>query len=618
MKSLLPSRHKPPPEKKQLALLQSAANTNSTSPIQDFFSKLPIELLLLIFQHLTTSADILSALNVCRAWRGIFLAPEIWPALADRHAPGLTAYIRASCPTIETESSTHGSTFHSALLQQHLHLSGHFTHATHYVARLDDLHDLDTVFRLSKTVPVASGGVHSLASVAGLDPSAEDDHVLRLKLYSHGRVAWWPEGWHLPYFSIIDDLRTRVRRMYLFPGQVGQGNHDEGQRGWKTALGERLFVMGQEAAGVCVWHLDKDEMKQVELPGAFDRCVVERESLLFVGRRWATVWIWTWGTGLVKGINVAALGCYAPGPVTMGGQIVLGYPPNPRPAPKVGLRFRDTDVKLDFILHPTNPDVFFAITYDELDLVVHEITSGKLTARIVCPHDDLAYRIIQRSRTVNTVHYLRHERCDAYGGYCLMTAWIGIEPVCECEYAGSMGSVCFNVHTKRFTGLVHHCLYQRTPDTHLWNCLLAVGVTGEEEQGNLKPVVALLMPCDGDPRFDPALKIEEGLPFPVRSSTTRAERPLIFAPFEPNGIRPRAESLYRMAYALEAGGGAKETGLDVLKAEWLNGDDKTLVYVHGKEYTVWTFGKRPRKEAKKEERAWRSRLRNAMVKKRPS
>lgn len=406
--------------------------------------------------------------------------------------------------------------------------------------------------------------------------------------------------------------------MFLVPGQVDRG--ESGRRAWKTALGEKLFLMGQEDAGVWVWHLERDEMRRVELPGAFDRCVVEGGSILFVGRAWGQVWLWTWdsaGEG-VRRVDVAGMGCYARGLVVMGGQVVLGYPPNPRPAPKVGLRFRDTDVKLDFILHPTGGDVFFVITWDEVDLVAFEVARGEVVGRIVCSREDVAYRIIQRSRTDNTVHYLRHEQCDAHGGYCLMTAWIGMEPICDapCGYRGSLGSVCFNVYTKTFSAFVHHGAYQRTPDTHLWDSLLAVGIAGEKPRsdgsslGKMKPVVALLRACDGEGH--PAATLQPGVLFPVRSTEQEsilgapATTTLTFVPYEHNETRPRAESLQLVAYALEAGGGTKEAGLEILKTEWLNGDERTLIYVSGKEYTVWEFGRVAANEmGKKESRPWR-------------
>jgi hypothetical protein len=219
MKSLLPSRRKPPPEKRQPV---PKPVPNGAPPPQDLFNHLPTELILLIFQNFTNPADVLSALNVCRAWRSILLSPEIWTPLADHFAPGLAAHIRASSPSIESQ----GEAFHSALLHQHLHLTGRFTNSTHHVVRLSLNSSENSFFTLSKQLPISAGGVHSLATVPGLDPAAEDDHVSRIKLYSHGRVAWWPEGWHLPFFTIIDDLRARTRRRYLFPGQVERS--DEG------------------------------------------------------------------------------------------------------------------------------------------------------------------------------------------------------------------------------------------------------------------------------------------------------------------------------------------------------------------------------------------------------
>ncbi|KXX82722.1 hypothetical protein MMYC01_200862 [Madurella mycetomatis] len=641
MKSLLPIRRKSPHGKQR-----APPSQDYVIQPQDCLSHLPVELLLVIFEHFTLPAHVLSALNVCRSWRAILLSPEIWTSFAERFAPGLVDHIRASSPSAEAQ----GEAFHDFALRQHHRCSGYFRLATHHMLRLNL--DDDSFFTLSKQPPVASGGVHSLDSVRGLDPSAEDEHASRLKLYSHGRVAWWPEGWHIPSFAIVDDLRTRTRRMYLFPLNRtrrmslpgGQWDVDR-QRGWKTAMGEFLFVMGQEDAGVCVWHLERDEMRQLKLPGAFDRCVVQGGRLLFVGRRAAEVWTWTWDANSIQIIDTSEQGCYLPGPVTMGGQILLGYPPNPRPSPKVGLRFRDTDVKLDFILHPTNPDVLLVVTYDEVDLVVYELTSGQLTASISLPRSHLAYRVLQRSRSDDTVHYLRHERCDAHGGYCLVTAWLGPEQFCDgaCACPGSLGSVCFNVYTKRFTAFVHHALYQRTPETHLWDGQLAVMVNGRRDaeddagtsaalESNMRPLVALLKPCDGLPNSEAPLI--SGSPLPLRSmrrpsnrtgTRAMAEGCVRFVPSNNEGeLRHRPQRLDRVAYVLAAGGGGRRgpvdphesvVDMDPLKAEWLNGDDKTLIYVAGKEYTIWRFGEDcdPNNDEKTVARAWRERWRSVVA-----
>ncbi|KAK0670275.1 hypothetical protein QBC41DRAFT_364113 [Cercophora samala] len=591
MKSLFPSRRKPPP---------------AQTPGQDFFAHLPTELVILVLKQLPTSSDIISALHVCRNWRDILLSREIWPAVADHLTPGLTLLVRMSY-----DYSAEPRGFNSALNLHHLHQTGLFAHARHHVVRLND-----KSFTVSKQVPVRDGGVHSLGDVPGLDPAAEEQHVTHVRLYSHGRVAWWPEAWHLPYFAVVDDLRSKVRRMFLFPWPEGgeQVRGEDRRRGWKTALGEKLFMLGQEDAGVCVWHLERDEVRRVEVPGGFDRCVVADDKLLFLGRGRAEIWIWQWHVSHrgVRTIMVDDPDCFVPGPVRMGGQIVMGYP---RPAPKLGLRFTDTDVKIDFILHPLDWRVFWLVTWDEVELVVSEFHGGCMTGRRVCPPEHVAHRAMVRSRTDHAVHYLRTDRCDAHGGYVLMTAWIGEEPICDAGHVGSIVSVCFNIFTSEFSTFVHHASYQRTPAAHLWDGLLAVRVAGESENG-LKPVVALLKPCHA--HEDNERTIYPGDQMPVRlikqpaATVSPAETTMTFV-CEDDEIRPRAHSLHGMAYALEAGGDARQAGTDVMKAEWLSGDDKTLVYVCGRDYTVWMFGEDGACKEKKDGRLWKERFKNAIA-----
>ena len=336
------------------------------------------------------------------------------------------------------------------------------------------------------------------------------------------------------------------------------------------------------------------------------------------------MWSWRTGESGIDVIDAAAQGCYAPGPVTMGGQAVLG---DPRPAPKVGLRFRDTDVKLDFIIHPTDPDVVFALTWNEADLVVHELTAGRVTERIVLlPSDTLAYRVLRRAWNTETVHYLRYERCDAYGGYCLFTAWLGLDPICNgsCAYAGSIGSVVFNIYTKRFTAFVHHAVYHRTPDTHLWHGLLTVGIHGYRGDSgggggaaSLESAVVLLKPCDGHAHSNAAIRPGEPLPVP-RAITAQGDLRLAMPPAD-DGMHSRPQQLARVAWALATGSSGKyglsELGwLDVMTAEWLNGDEKTLIYVTGKEYTVWMFGRDvdTKAEEKRGKRLWGERWRRIL------
>ncbi|KAK4205117.1 hypothetical protein QBC40DRAFT_271730 [Triangularia verruculosa] len=601
MKSFFASRRKLPSERHDHLRAASLAS-------QDLLTHLPTELIIIILEQLDTSTDIVSALNACRTWRDILLSPEIWPKIADRLTPGLASHIRATASSADTQ----GKAFQTALTLHHLHQTGTFTHVNHQVIRINLENNRDNFFTISKQLPVASGGVHSVFDVPGLDPTEEDEHVSHIRLYSHGRVAWWPEAWSLPFFAVVDDFRSRTRRMYLFPGQ-DERNEDR-RRGWKASLGESLFVLGQEDAGVCVWHLERDELKMVALPGAFDRCVVHGERLLFVGRNHAEVWLWDWEAAAVKTVDVAGYGCYQPGPVRMGGQAVLGYP---RPAPKWGLRFSASDVKLDFILHPTEKDVFFVVTWDEQDLVVSEFVSEEMTGRIVCSQDCLAYRCMLRSRTDNAVHYLRTDRCDGHGGYVLTTAWVGTEPICDapCEQRGSIVSVCFNVYSKTFSTFVHHASDQRTPAAHLWDGLLSIRIAVEDQHG-LKPAVALMKPCPVHDVHAPTL--QEGDLMQVRLikqpaiGATPAEASMAFVPSGSDELWPRAQTLCNVAYALEAGGDATPAGSDVMKAEWFDGDERTLVYVAGRDYTVWVFGEEVHKQDQKDGRVWRDRLKSVM------
>lgn len=615
MKSLLPRRESP------RGKLWVGSTDNPAMKSKDLLNHLPIELLLTIFQHLSTPADLLASIDVCQSWRNILLSPDIWIRIAERLTPGIASHIRASFPG---SAATQEQAFRSTLYQHCVRDSGNFSLVTYHGLYLDD-----PFFTWSKQVPVAAGGVHSFDSVIGLDPDAREGQDSRLKLYSHGRVAWWPEGWHLPFFAVVDDLRARTRRMFMFPGQCNYGT--ERRRGWKTSMGEFLFIMGQEDAGVCIWHLEKNEMRQIRLPDAFERCVVEGERVLFVGRV-AQVWLWTWDANAFQTIEVAAQRCYTQDPVTIGGQTVFTYPPDPRPAPKVGLRFREHDMKLDFILHPTNPNVFFVLTYNEVDLKVYEFTSGKLSQSIVLPHDHTAYHILERSRGVVTTHYLRHDRCDAYGGYCLVTVWTGVEPFCDdCGCSGSLGSVCFNVYTKEFTAFVHHALYQRTPDSHLWNGMLAVGTGGRQDppepEGDAEPLIVMLRPCDGRPPDgstirdgDPLPALKGRLPKPVNGARIGVGGNLRFDATGGHDLRPRPTQIDHAAFVVAARGGPKRglvepyeavISMDNLTVEWITGDDKMLIYVVGKEYSVWRFGDIGlEQEVRRWSRAWKERWRH--------
>ncbi|KAK1753864.1 hypothetical protein QBC47DRAFT_385102 [Echria macrotheca] len=595
---------------------------------------LPVELILLIVLHLDSPADAIAVLNVCHAWRSVLLSPDIWRPLSDRLLPGLSAHLAATCPSTEAQ----GRGFHVMLRQRQLRRLGHFNFAILHGLRMNLNGDRENgYFTVSKRLPPKDGGVFSLDSIPALNPEAEDEHVTLLKIYSHGRIAWWPEGWSLPWCAIVDDLRTRTRRMFLFPSpalntdpgptRYADGIHAKG--GWRTSMGELLFVMGQETVGVCVWHLERDEMREVKLPSSFERCLVAGERLLFVGRRAAELWMWTWDTNKVETIDAPGQGCYLPGVVTLGGQPqVLGFPLDSR---RTGLRFRDSNINLDFILHPTDPNVLFILTYNGVDVVVYELTSGKLTDRIQLPHCHLGYRILQHSPAGSSPQYLRHERCDAYGTYCLLTTWVesytwarsdagsfcggactGSSP----EFQSVIGSVCFNVYTKQFTAFVHHGISRTVRGSHLWDGMLAVITYGwtkhkDGSSSESKAFVALLNPCDGSSDTGVSLQQEHSSPvgmiaLPTATSPAPLAEKVLLTTTHKDGT-PLDYRLDRIAYVLDTGmpDNRRLAMLDVV--EWINGDDNTLIYVSGKKYTIWGFGDEwGRQEKKGWTERWRS------------
>jgi hypothetical protein len=417
--------------------------------------------------------------------------------------------------------------------------------------------------------------------------------------------------------------------MYLVPGLNRERRGQPRLQGWKTALGERLFVMGQEDVGVCVWHLEKNELRQIKLFSAFERCVVQGETLLFVGRRFADVWMWKWDTNSLSIVDAAGQGCYRRGPVTMAPQVSINSPPV-LPL-REGLRFLDNDTRLDFILHPTRQDVVFVVTYTDRDefrpeLVVYELTSGKLTSRIVPPENHMASRILRElghpGARQRISMLLRHERCDAHGGYNLVTAF-GFSDVCADFTAplGSFGSVCFNVYTKQFTAIVHHAssAYALSRQLHLWNGQLALihDTQLDPSPRKMGRIIVVLDPCDGHLDHDLILKVSDPLPVRTRQpdSTTGSAvaRSVIYRMRNPEWLE-RDWFLYRVAYALAEPldpGPVVEDSAD----EWLAGDDQSFIHVIRKGYTVWRFDEDDplRMEiGKRQRRGWRMRWMKAL------
>ncbi|KAI0404694.1 hypothetical protein F4802DRAFT_607314 [Xylaria palmicola] len=555
----------------------------ASSSAHDVFARLPFELHVLIIAHLDPG-DIDAALGASRVLRLVWLSDEIWPALADRWFPGLAQRIRLAGAGADDDGAAAGhELFRRALHRICRRTGGRFAAAMHYGFGLASAE----FFQLSKSVPVNEGGVHSYECVEDLEVD-DAQRFSRFMMYSNGRAAWWPEGYSMPHLAVVDDLRTRARKVYLFP------NHGESTRGYKTAMGKKLFIMGHDTR-VHVWHLELNRLESFDLPENFKRCVTEDETVLVVSQT-SDVYIWKFG-GKLQHIDIHRLSCYPREYVVSGGPPV--WTPRLWLSSQQGLHLRHSQLLIDFILSPTVSGVFFVITLalDESGkLMVYEICDGEVTATYV-----MGERIYSDPNTSER-GLLKWEKVNSYGGYCLvqviqepLTAGYAREDVCPCgRKSRQLVSLCFNIYTKTFTTLRHHLSELSPWISHVWNDRLFI-MDHQFQRRQSAPnrrLVMSLAPCTAD------TPQEEPLSAPLYT-TLRDSVPLIYrrhrVPFDMGDMGDRLNI---------------ELGLDVLQefspgAVWkqpfipspseinpgrLVGDDDFFLFVNSPSYTVLSFG----------------------------
>ncbi|KAK8090741.1 hypothetical protein PG994_000246 [Apiospora phragmitis] len=346
---------------------------------------------------------------------------------------------------------------------------------------------------LSRALPVAQGGVHEYAAVPDLCPLAppltssgqeateeSDDrghHYTRLAhfvAYANGRIAWWPEAYSLPYFAIIDDLRTRQRRGYLFPG------HGKDRTGYMTSLGDTMLLMARGRT-LHAWNFADgndggaaESLRSVVMPQRIARTLSEDDTVLIVSQG-GEVWLWRPRFHRHDGRHVLSdrydIRDIAYRACRVGLRVQQPPPPPPTAAPSSssssfmsGGGDNDDDFKqqslvttrtnnhnnnvitLDFVLHPARRDVFFLATLQD----------RKLTQ--------------PSSPTPWAAHRggLRWEKTSAHGDFSLLPVWLGGQQtngpfdatgaaagagapvICpQCRDAGFV-AVCFNVYAKTF------------------------------------------------------------------------------------------------------------------------------------------------------------------------
>ncbi|KAI1453914.1 hypothetical protein F4805DRAFT_441832 [Annulohypoxylon moriforme] len=545
----------------------SIANTENADP--DIVSRLPFELHIFILAHLEPK-DIDAGLSVCRQWRAIWLSDEIWPKLAQRWFPGLEDHIRKSA----TEGQDLSEMFRQALHKIQRRMSGRFASALHHEMSLEG----DQLFTLSKDVPLTEGGVHSYEDVDGLEFGTDATHYPRFMMYDNGRIAWWPEAYVLPYLAVVDDLRTRKRRAYLFP------NNDGEKQGHKTAMSDKLLLMGRGRT-LNAWHLELDRLHSTQVPEEFVRCITEGEKILVLTRN-AEVFLWRFGQ---EPQYIDITGCYTKGPVGTAHpyNFVLGQF---TPSHNIGSRLVRSGTLLDFIISPTEDNVFFVITYDpapQKELRVNEIHDGQLVATYRLDRSKWADVIVDPGDFSN----LRWEKVDSFGGYCLMNAASETpdttrEPSCP-PNSSILVSVCFNIYTKTFTIPHYHRI-----DSHNHGSVYQIrnNRIAASDTDSSRGTVLSLHPCARG-----ANPSEKYGPTPFYSTTNGGSKS--------NGPLRRQRMIsdtdeWDADFVLDFNGPLKTSSADITSiypplirgVRRLVGDDDFLLLVVRQSYIVWSFG----------------------------
>ncbi|KAI1409215.1 hypothetical protein F5Y13DRAFT_170465 [Hypoxylon sp. FL1857] len=554
----------------------------------DILSRLPFELHIFILALLGPN-DVDAGLTACRYWRSIWLSDEIWPKLARRWYPDLEAYIRK----VVVGDQDMGEMFRQALHKIQRRISGKFASALHHELKLES----EQFFTLSKGVPVLEGGVHCYNDVDGLgiDPSDPFTPMPRFMMYDNGRIAWWPEAYPLPYLAVVDDLRTRKRRIYLFP------DHEDEKRGYRTAMSNKLLLMGRGRI-LHAWHLELDQYASVEVPEDFVRCNPEGETVLIVTKT-ANVFVWKFGQELQY---LDTTGCYDKAPVGIAHpyDFISGQY---RSSQNVGSRLA-SGVLLDFIISPIEDNVFFVITYNPAprkELRIDEIRNGQVTETYRLDGSKLANLMPDPVDFTN----LRWEKINFYGGYCLMqavsrTPHTPHDSSCPAD-SSILVSVCFNIYTKAFTTPHYHHMgcFQNQSLSQIRNNRIAASDT-DGPPG----LVMTFRPCGGVPDLH-----ENPGPTPFYIAVT-SERDCLLR----RQRIPSDSDGWDGDFVLYADQLFSQTSIDytplntsqIPGVRRLVGDDDFLLLVVHQSYIVWSFGDNiPRNIADGGRSRWRKLIR---------
>ena len=580
MMSLCVPFRRPAPAKQQPPL---CAELNGL----DIISRLPYELRGMILAQLDL-VELSTALCVSHLWRDNWLGDESRFSLSNRYFPGLAEYIHSIHASSADDGQSLGEPemFRRALHRIQRRARGKFASYLHHAMVLQP----EAYFRLDRSLPVHEGGVHGLDDSDGIPASLM--RYPRFMMYSNGRIAWWPESYGYSYLAVIDDLRTRVRRAYMFP------RHGGVRQGYKTAMSSRLFVMGRGPL-VNVWHLELNCLRSFWLSDEFERCIMEGERVLFVSKS-ADIYLWSFGgTEEPRRVDLERLDFYLNGRVVMGGLEDFSYRFSSH---HIGLRFRDTGMLLDFIIHPVFDGVFFIITLGSnapRQLMVHEVHDNEPAGSYLLEHPLIS------TPNIGDVGYLRWEKTDSYGSYCLAHIWLddvavdeardmsGADtPLAGCSPACGMSgliSVCFNIYTKRFT-LLHHPIARNRPSVqHLWNGQVITNNSHEDPGTPTHGLIRSVNCCSGPHQYDDN---EQQSFVPLYTSTPGEDSSSLLQRRYKVDLENLPERT-NVGFTLNPDqrfGSQRNRASEHGGVKRIMGDDDFLLFVDGSNYSSWSFG----------------------------
>ncbi|KAK8028209.1 hypothetical protein PG991_005265 [Apiospora marii] len=519
----------------QLRRPAASSSTASQLPIENsgLVNSLPVELHLQILSYLDPD-DVVACLHTSHTLRYIWESPSIWPALADRWYDGLSTQLRLAVPVSQC-----GAAFRRFLTRNRRRSQGRFLSSLHHGMRLED--DEYFTASLSRALPTAQGGVHDYAAVPDLcpppapvsssssttaavrDEAAETSdgpgqqytRLAHFVAYANGRIAWWPEAYSLPYFAIVDDLRTRRRRGYLFPG------HGKDRTGYMTSLGDTMLLMARGTT-LHAWNFADEDggaaetLRSVVMPQRIARTLSENDTVLIVSQG-GEVWLWRprFSSDYQKKeepprkIDIASARGYVPGHVLSDRYDIrdiayracrvglrIQQPPPPPSSSDSSLMSGGGDndddfeqqalvtttaannnnnvITLDFVLHPARRDIFFLATLQDRKLTVYEFSTDGTLLHTFLPDFPSPHRTANQQSPPPTSlgrppRRPALEKTSAHGDFSLLPVWLGGqqtngpfdamgaaagvgEPVI-CPQCRDAGfvAVCFNVYTKTFT-----------------------------------------------------------------------------------------------------------------------------------------------------------------------